>query len=113
MIILSSDHGSEIYTDTLKKACATKSIPAIEFAHARASLMIKPYRSHGPFKVSQVEASLLDIPTTILSANQIYPIGNKAGFQGIDLLTNRLSEPRVREYFYYRGGTRKVERSLY
>ena len=88
MIIISSDHGAtyNIFSD-----------PAIPYASAASTLLIKPLNSKSDFIISDFPAQLSDIPKTI--ANE-FSITDE--YDGINLLGQNKTTNRVRIYNYYK-----------
>jgi hypothetical protein len=93
MIIISSDHGSSYYPESIKTKFQDRGIP---YSTAASTLLIKPFHSSGPFKVDSYPAALVDIPATILGALNI-----KSDISSINLLSDKRPITRDRRYLYY------------
>jgi len=93
MFIISSDHGSNYYPESLRSEFRAW---GIIYARAASTLLIKPFNSSGSFKVDDFPATLLDIPATILGALNI-----EGGVSGINLLSEERPIKRYRRHLYY------------
>lgn len=102
MIIVSADHGASWVSEELKETFSESEISAHVVAYASAALMIKPYESTGPLQYSEVQSSLLDIPTTILSANGISADNTEDGVnKARNIFELDKNESRPRNYYHY------------
>jgi hypothetical protein len=102
MIIVSADHGAGWLNEELKETFSESEISASVVAYASAALLIKPYQSRGPLLYSEVHSSLLDIPTTILSAHGINVDYTDDGVdKGRNIFELEKSELRPRDYYHY------------
>jgi hypothetical protein len=102
MIIVSADHGAGWLNGELKETFSESEISARVVAYASAALLIKPYDSTGPLQYSGVHSSLLDIPTTILSANGInVDYADNSADRGRNIFELDKNELRSRDYYHY------------
>lgn len=93
MIIISSDHGSSYYPESIKSQFQDRGIP---YSTASSTLLIKPFHSEGALKVDNYPATLIDIPATILGALNI-----ESDLSSINLLSDERPITRDRRYLYY------------
>lgn len=96
LILISSDHGSNLVDGISPEISAGDTIPALHIARAMAPLMVKPFASSGAMKISTAQVSMHDIPNTVLVA-----LGMPTIDSGADVFSIVETQTRERNFFYY------------
>lgn len=97
LIIIASDHGSDLVDNLDKDQLSERGITPRHVARSMASLMIKPIGATGALKISNTPAQLSDIPATV--AESLLP--PPTDMPGIDLLQAAGHPERERNYWHY------------
>lgn len=103
LIVISSDHGSDIITNAQSAALKLKGIDPGHYPRALAVLLIKPFESRGTLRTSHSPVQLSDIPKTVLSMLDmgIDGVSGENLLMHLELETAQQQKPRVREYIHY------------
>ena len=95
-IIISGDHGVNIEPDDNEGLKANASLYAGVIGAARPTLMVKPLKDQGPFKVSDLPTSLIDIAPTALDL-----VGLRGDYAGQSVLEIDPEPERTRIFNRY------------
>lgn len=96
LILISSDHGSNLVAGLSSYVSNGRKISPLHRARAMAPLLVKPIDSRGGVKVSSAQVSMLDVPNTVLEALAIPAID-----VGTDVFSVLETQSRERNFFYY------------